>query len=349
MAKITTAAQLADKAIEVAKKYKTLYIMGCFGAPMTSANKSRYTKNHSYNKQTERTAMINAATADTFGFDCVCLIKGLLWGWNGDKSKTYGGATYAINGVPDIGADAMIKVCKELSTDFTKIEIGEAVWTDGHIGIYVGDGLAVECTPIWKNCVQLTACNRNKTGYNRRDWKKHGKLPYVTYTGKAESETKKENTNTGTANNNGAAASLNFKIGDVVKFNGSVHYANANAVSGPKCKPGKAKVTDIYKAGKHQLHLIAVSGGGSTVYGWVDAADVSGQAATAWTPKVGDRVKCNTGVTKFSNGAKMASWVTTATLYVRAVENGGKVLLVSTEKTKAEYTGRVNASDVHKI
>lgn len=64
---------------------------------------------------------------------------------------------------------------------------------------------------------------------------------------------------------------------------------------------------------------------------------------------VGDRVKCNTGVKTFANGGKMASWVPTATLYVRAVEQGGKILLVSTEKTKKVYTGRVNASDVHKI
>ena len=49
------------------------------------------------------------------------------------------------------------------------------------------------------------------------------------------------------------------------------------------------------------------------------------------------------------NGAKMAAWVPTATLYVRKIESGGKILLVSTEKTKAVYTGRVNASDVHKI
>lgn len=48
--------------------------------------------------------MINAASADTFGFDCVCLIKGVLWGWHGDKNAVYGGATYTSNGVPDIGA-----------------------------------------------------------------------------------------------------------------------------------------------------------------------------------------------------------------------------------------------------
>ena len=173
--------ELAAKLIDIAKNYKTLYIMGCFGAPMTAANKKRYSTNYDYNKQASRTAMINAATADTFGFDCVCRIKGVLWGWNGDKSKTYGGAKYASNGVPDIGADSMIKVCKNISTDFSKIEIGEAVWMEGHIGVYVGDGLAVECTPKWENKVQITACNRAVSGYNRRNWTKHGKLPYVTY------------------------------------------------------------------------------------------------------------------------------------------------------------------------
>lgn len=81
----------------------------------------------------------------------------------------------------------------------------------------------------------------------------------------------------------------------------------------------------------------------------------AGKAAASSTPAqttsiaVGDKVKCNAGVTKFSNGAKMAAWVPTATLYVRKIESGGKILLVSTEKTKAVYTGRVNASDVHKI
>ena len=68
---------LVDKAVDIAKNYKTLYVMGCFGAPMTAENKTRYTQNHAYNKQAARTAMIKAATADTFGFDCVNLIKGI--------------------------------------------------------------------------------------------------------------------------------------------------------------------------------------------------------------------------------------------------------------------------------
>ena len=30
---------LVEKAVDIAKNYKTLYVMGCFGSPMTAANK----------------------------------------------------------------------------------------------------------------------------------------------------------------------------------------------------------------------------------------------------------------------------------------------------------------------
>lgn len=36
MAYIMTAAELAAKARDVAENYKTLYVRGCFGAPLTS-------------------------------------------------------------------------------------------------------------------------------------------------------------------------------------------------------------------------------------------------------------------------------------------------------------------------
>lgn len=182
---IKTAAELAAMCKKVASEYKTLYVMGCFGAPMNAANKERYAQNHSYNRQTVRTVMIKSATSDTFGFDCVCLIKAILWGWSGNKGHTYGGAKYASNGVPDINADMMITKCKDVSTDFSKIQIGELLWNQGHVGIYIGNGKAVECTPAWKNGVQITDVLNVKSGTGHR-WTKHGKLPYVSYTGAAD-------------------------------------------------------------------------------------------------------------------------------------------------------------------
>lgn len=185
---IKTAKELVAWMVDVAMNYKTLYVKGAFGWPMTGAMKQRAKNAYSYNREPDRAAKIDAAGEDTFGFDCVCFLKALLWGWDGSTDKPYGGAVYCANGVPDISEDAMIAACTEVSEDFGKIAVLEAVWMPGHIGVYIGDGLVAECSPIWKDGVQLTACNRDKAGYHRRDWAKHGKLPYVTY--EAEEEEK---------------------------------------------------------------------------------------------------------------------------------------------------------------
>lgn len=184
------ASEFVEKLKDVANNYKTLYVMGCFGAPMTAANKKRYIEvgHHDYNNRADRIKHINAASSDTFGFDCVNLIKGVMWGWCGDKTKTYGGAKYKTNGVPDVNANTMITLCSGVTTDFSNIEVGEAVWCKGHIGVYIGDGLAVESTPAWKNKVQITAVKNigTKSGYNARQWTKHGKLPFIEYDVKEE-------------------------------------------------------------------------------------------------------------------------------------------------------------------
>lgn len=299
---VMKASEFVKRLKDVAQNYKTLYVMGCFGAPLTGSNVTRYCTNHAYNKAADRTAMIKAAANQSppvYGFDCVCLIKGVLWGWNGNASKTYGGASYAVNGVPDIGADTMITKCSGITTDFSKIKVGEAVWCSGHIGVYIGDGLAVECTPRWKNNVQITAVANigKKSGYNARTWTKHGKLPYIEYDVSSGSG---GNTSTGGGN---TAAGL--AVGDIVTFTGSKHYTNANATSGHACKAGKAKITQIYKSGKHQYHLVNVAGGGSTVYGWVDAADIQ-QAAGGGTIKAGSTVRVNKGAKTYTGGGLAA-------------------------------------------
>ena len=207
--------ELVNILVDIAKNYKTLYVMGCIGAPLTEANKNRYCNNHSYNKAPDRTAMIRAASNDTFGFDCVCLIKSVLWGWNGSTNKTYGGAVPYSNGVPDIDADAMIGVCKEVSANFDNVEVGEALWVPGHIGIYIGDGLAVECTPSWDNKVQITSCNTTKKGYNRRYWHKHGKLPYITYVNATPTPTPKP-----------TPVNATVKVGDLVTVAANAVYYN---------------------------------------------------------------------------------------------------------------------------
>lgn len=312
-----------EKAVEIAKNFKTLYVMGCFGAPLTGSNVSRYCNNHSYNRAADRTAMIKAAgnqNPPVYGFDCVCLIKGILWGWSGNASKTYGGANYASNGVPDIGADTMITKCTGVSTTgWANMVIGEAVWMSGHIGIYIGDGLAVECTPKWENKVQITAVGNigSKAGYNTRTWTKHGKLPYVDYTGAATGGSTGGATQPSTPSGSAQMAS----VGDTVTFTGTKHYVSSNALNGSACKPGKAKVTAMAGNAKHPYHLIKVPGGGSTVYGWVDAADIQVEGGIT----VGSKVKVNKGAKTYTGGG-LASFVYTNTYTVIQVD-GDRVVI----------------------
>ena len=59
------------------------------------------------------------------------------------------------------------------------------------------------------------------------------------------------------------------------------------AVNGKSCKPGEAKVTAVAKSGKHPYHLIKTTGSSSTVYGWVNAADIqTGSTSTATSYRV---------------------------------------------------------------
>ena len=191
MGKVMTSTEFIEK-LRDAANHKTLYVMGGIGFPLNARGKQRSRKNE-FNSRADRAPKISAASDDTFAMDCVGMIKTILWGWTGDPKRTYGGAAYAANGVPDIGADRMITVCSDVSTDFSAITPGEAVWMPGHIGVYIGDGLAIECTPIWKDGVQITACNRSVAGYHRRNWTRHGKLPYIDYAA-AEATTSEDKT-----------------------------------------------------------------------------------------------------------------------------------------------------------
>lgn len=171
---------------------KTMYVNGAFGAPSTAYNKARYSnKNNS-----SRIYKIQNAPLGLYFFDCVCLVKGLLWGWRADPYDRNGGAVYASNGVPDVGEDSMIRMCTYSSTDFAGIVPGAVVWMPGHIGIYVGNGLVIEATSAWTGNVLMSCCANvgRKAGYPSRTWTKWGMLPWIRYTQEedmTEAETKK--------------------------------------------------------------------------------------------------------------------------------------------------------------
>lgn len=171
--------EFARKAIEISR-LKTLYVKGGFGAPASAKNKARYSNSYEYNKQ--RAGKINACSSDTFFFDCCGLAKSILWGFSANPNAVYGGAEYGSNGVPDI-SEERFRIISNPTTKWKDVPVGAGLYMKGHMGIYIGDGLAVEATPKWKDGVQITAVGNlgKKDGYNTRTWESWGKIPFIFY------------------------------------------------------------------------------------------------------------------------------------------------------------------------
>lgn len=115
---------------------------------------------------------------------------------------------------------------------------------------------------------------------------------------------------------------VKLTVGDIVNFTGTKHYVSSNSANGKTCKPGKARVTALASTGKHRAHLVAVPGGGSNVYGWVDTAFIARESATL---AVGAKVKVNAGAKTYT-GTKLASFVYNNTYEVLSI-SGDRVVI----------------------
>lgn len=99
-------------------------------------------------------------------------------------------------------------------------------------------------------------------------------------------------TTTGTTNSN---SGKEYNVGDVVQFTGCLHYTSSYSGGVAKaCKAGVATVTAKNIGKPHPYHLKAVSGKGSTVYGWVNESDIAGTTSTTTTAKTYTVVKGDT-------------------------------------------------------
>lgn len=111
-----------------------------------------------------RNNWLNRRTAD-----CVGLVKG--YGWLDEKSLEI---KYGTNGMPDYGANQMYQSAIESGTMDTMPDIiGLAVWKQGHIGIYIGNGYVIEAMGTKYGVV--------RTELSKRNWSGWCKIPYIDY------------------------------------------------------------------------------------------------------------------------------------------------------------------------
>lgn len=123
-----------------------------FGSHVT--DKEEYIKSHWLGRRTS---------------DCVGLIKG--YGWYDETSGTI---KYGTNGMKDVTADGMFNSAVEKGPISTMPDIpGIAVWHQGHIGVYIGNGYVIHAANTYDGVI--------KTPITSSGWTHWLKVPYINY------------------------------------------------------------------------------------------------------------------------------------------------------------------------
>ena len=144
------------------------YVWGTYGNVLTESlltyKVSQYPDGVGNHEDTIRANWLGGRTTD-----CVGLIKG--YGWLNAETMEI---QYGTHGMPDIGANQMYYNAKESGPISTMPDIpGLAVWHDGHIGVYIGNGQVIEAMGTRDGVV--------KTELADRGWTHWLKVPYIRY------------------------------------------------------------------------------------------------------------------------------------------------------------------------
>lgn len=130
-----------------------------FGSHVT--DKEEYIKSHWLGRRTS---------------DCVGLIKG--YGWYDETSGTI---KYGANGMKDVTADGMFNAAVEKGPISTMPDIpGIAVWHQGHIGVYIGNGYVIHAANTYDGVI--------KTPITSSGWTHWLKVPYINYIEETEAD-----------------------------------------------------------------------------------------------------------------------------------------------------------------
>lgn len=144
------------------------YVWGSHGNVLTANELKRLEKSFG-SHVTDKEEYIKSHWLGRRTSDCVGLIKG--YGWYDEVSGTI---KYGTNEMKDVTADGMFNAAVEKGPISTMPDIpGIAVWHQGHIGVYIGNGYVIHAANTYDGVI--------KTPITSSGWTHWLKVPYINY------------------------------------------------------------------------------------------------------------------------------------------------------------------------
>lgn len=165
------ASELVNYVIRKANEPKTIYVLGSFGQKLTTAFLDQKCKQLDWN-QANKSFLQKFADQGYQAFDCCGLIKAFLWN---DNPSNY-------NAEEDENESMMLQRAGIKGEIGTLPEVpGILVFMKGHVGIYVGNGEVVECTPS-ENLGGWGVLKTKIKGRGWTDWAEYKRIEYSEFT-----------------------------------------------------------------------------------------------------------------------------------------------------------------------
>jgi len=161
---------------------KNTYVQGSFGFPMNEENKRYFLTEYDNDYNFDNPNCISKASADTFGFDCVCLIKAVFWGWTGDLNDNM-----VVPNIIKITNMMLIKLSRfailllTFPTSFQVKSFGCIIMLVS-ILVNIDTNMIIRWSTDPDGCGQIHISkleNNGEKGEKSRKWDLQGKLPFI--------------------------------------------------------------------------------------------------------------------------------------------------------------------------
>lgn len=223
--------EFANIALDIYNNLNTVYAKGGFGQLIDSYTYTDLRQQYPWNAD-----HFDQSYMGKYAVDCICWIKGELWGWRYNQQPKYGS-----NGVPDMTDQEFGDSLTDL-VPASQAKEGYGLWKKGHCGMCVGNGMAIDADystlagKVVVNGMKLRKLSEVK-------WTKCGKFPYIDYTDQYD-----------------------VRVGDiipmkVIKIDGNMAYGEAEITPAPEPTPVPPTPAKIVVGSKVTINPGAKNGG----------------------------------------------------------------------------------------